>query len=91
MAEWWDACRDAEKHYFRMLELGASPQIARSVLNNSTKTQLGVTFNIREWRYFFRLRTAPDAHPQMREIANALLEWFKEHIPVLFDDLKAEA
>ena len=91
MAEWWDACRDAEKHYFRMLELGTSPQIARSVLNNSTKTQLGVTFNIREWRHFFRLRTASDAHPQMREVANALLAWFKEHIPVLFDDLDAEA
>lgn len=90
MAEWWDACRDAEKHYFRMLELGASPQIARSVLNNSTKTQLGVTFNVREWRHFFRLRTATDAHPQMREVANALLEWFKENIPVVFDDLEAE-
>lgn len=88
--EWRAACMDAERHYMRMLELGASPQIARSVLNNSTKTQLGVTFNVREWRHFFRLRTALDAHPQMREVANALLAWFKEHIPVVFDDLEVE-
>ena len=29
-AEWWDACRDAEKHYMRMLELGASPRKIRA-------------------------------------------------------------
>ena len=38
--EWTRACQDAEQHYFKMLELGASPQIARSVLNNSTKTEI---------------------------------------------------
>lgn len=90
-AEWWDACRDAEKHYMRMLELGASPQIARSVLNNSTKTQIATTMNIREWRHFFRLRTAPDAHPQMREMSNMLLGWFKTYIPVVFDDIEVSA
>lgn len=84
---WVCACDDAEKHYMRMLELGATPQIARSVLNHSTKTAIVMTMNIREWRHFFRLRCAPDAHPQMREVACMMLEHFKASIPVIFDDI----
>lgn len=86
--EWLNACQDAEEHYFNLLELGASPQIARSVLNNSTKTEICVTMNLREWRHFFQLRTALAAHPQMREIAVPLLKAFKNEIPVIFDDIE---
>lgn len=86
--EWLLACEDAELHYNKMLELGASPQIARSVLNNSTKTEICITMNMREWRHFFKLRTPLAAHPQMREIANPLLAEFKEKIPVFFDDIE---
>lgn len=88
--EWTRACQDAEQHYFKMLELGASPQIARSVLNNSTKTEICITMNLREWRHFFRLRTAPAAHPQMREITIPLLKEFQKRIPVIFDDIEVE-
>ena len=84
---WVMACEDAEKHYMRMLELGATPQIARSVLNNSTKTSIIMTMNLREWRHFFRLRCAPDAHPQMRQVACMMLEYFKDAVPVIFDDI----
>jgi len=86
--EWLLACEDAERHYNKMIELGASPQIARSVLNNSTKTEICITMNMREWRHFFKLRTPAAAHPQMREIANPLLAEFKERIPVFFDDIE---
>lgn len=85
--EWVTACAEAEKHYLRMLELGASPQIARSVLNNSTKTQIAITMNLREWRHFFRLRCAPAAHPQMRELANLLLRMLYNAVPIVLDDL----
>ena len=87
LTEWLIACEDAERHYLRMLELGASPQIARSVLNNSTKTQIGITMNLREWRHFFRLRCAKDAHPQMRDLALTMLEKLYSAVPVVFDDL----
>lgn len=89
IAEWYFACVDAEKHYLRMIELGASPQIARGVLNNSTKAQLAITMNLREWRHFFRLRCNAAAHPQMIEIAEMLLTLFKRTIPVVFDDIEA--
>jgi thymidylate synthase (FAD) len=43
--------------------------------------------NLREWRHFFKLRTAPVAHPQMREVTIPLLAQLKELIPVVFDDI----
>ena len=88
VAEWMEACMDAERHYNKMIELGATPQIARSVLNHSTKTSIVMTMNMREWRHFFKLRNAPEAHPQMREIAEMLLEPFKDVVPVIFDDIE---
>lgn len=84
---WEQAMREAERTYFRLLDAGASPEEARSVLPNSLKTELVVTMDLREWRHFFRLRTAPAAHPQMREIAAALLHHLQQEIPVIFDDI----
>lgn len=86
--EWWHAMEDAEQHYLKMIELGATPQIARSVLPNSTATTLTMTANYREWRAFFKLRTAQGAHPQMREIACALLADLKTKLPIIFDDIE---
>ena len=87
ISEWLEACHDAEKHYFAMLELGASPQIARSSLNNSAKTEINVKMNLREWRHFFKLRCDVTAHPQMRELAIPLLQDMREICPVVFEDI----
>ena len=73
-----------------MIENGMKPEEARSVLPNSLKTEIVVTMNLRQWRHFFRLRTAKPAHPQMREIAVPLLTEFKKYIPVIFDDILTE-
>lgn len=86
--EWMQAIKDAEKHYLKMIDLGATPQIARSVLPNSLKTEIVVTMNLREWRHFFKLRTPINAHPQMRELSVPLLKEFKKLIPVVFDDIE---
>jgi len=88
--EWVLAMEDAEKHYMRMLKLGATPQIARSVLPNSTKTEITITANYREWRNFFKLRVPKTAHPQMREVTIELLKVLKTRIPVIFDDIESE-
>lgn len=87
LAEWMQACGDAEKAYFKLLEMGATPQEARTVLPNSTATEIVVTGNYREWRHFLRLRTEKAAHPQMREITIPLLNELKERIPIIFDDI----
>ena len=73
-----------------MIELGATPQIARSVLNNSIKTEINIKMNLREWRHFFKLRADKSAHPQMREVSLKLLKEFKKIIPIVFDDLDFE-
>lgn len=90
MDVWNDAMIEAEEAYMKMIELGATPQIARSVLPNSTKTEITITANYREWRNFFKLRVAPDAHPQMRQLTVDLLKYLKGEIPVIFDDIEVE-
>lgn len=87
LAEWRNAMADAERHYLRMLELGARPQIARSVLPNSTKSDITITANYREWRAFFKLRADKPAHPQMREVTIPLLHELQQKIPVIFEDI----
>ena len=86
--DWKIAMNQAEDRYIELVENGASPQEARSVLPNSLKAELVMTTNLREWRHFFKLRTAEGAHPQMREIAIPLLKEFKHLIPVVFDDIE---
>lgn len=73
-----------------MLELGASPQEARSVLPNSLKTEIVVTMNLRSWRNFFRLRVDSHAHPQMREVAGLVYEEFQKKLPVFVSGLEIE-
>lgn len=87
---WNSAMKFVEKSYLKLIELGASPQEARSVLPNSLKTEIVMTANLREWRHFFRLRCSPKAHPQMREITLPMLVEFKRLIPVIFDDIVPE-
>ena len=90
MGEWCLAMEDAEKHYMKMIELGATPQIARSVLPNSTKTEITISANYREWRNFFKLRVPNTAHPQMREVTIPLLNELKRRLPIIFDDIEIE-
>jgi thymidylate synthase (FAD) len=81
--EWQAACEVAESSYLRLIELGASPQEARSVLPNSLKSNLVMTGNLNQWRAFFKLRTPSDAHPQMREVAIPLYEEMRTLYPCI--------
>jgi thymidylate synthase (FAD) len=84
---WKDAMKACEDAYFKLLDIGLLPQEARAVLPNSLKTEVVMTANLREWRTFFKLRTANAAHPQMLEVTRPLLDELKELIPVIFDDI----
>lgn len=84
---WKNCCEVCEKTYFNMLNCENTPQEARAVLPNSLKTEVVMTANMREWRHFFKLRCAPSAHPQMREVANIALDIMKREYPVFFEDL----
>lgn len=66
----------AQQSYFRELSFGNIAQQARAVLPNSLKTELIMTGTIDQWKGFFELRDAKDAHPQARELAKPLHEEF---------------
>lgn len=87
---WLEVVQKIENAYNFLVDNGVKPQEARSILPNSLKTEIIVTMNLREWRHFFKLRTAITAHPQMREIACAMLDEFKKQIPIIFDDIDCE-
>lgn len=84
------AYRMSETMYKALIKHGVAPQIARCVLPTGLKTEIVVTANYREWRHIFKLRCAPDAHPQIREVMIPLLEELKQKIPVIFDDIATE-
>lgn len=89
---WLEHMVQCESVYLQMIQHDVAPQQARSVLPNSLKTEIVMTMNLREWRYFFRLRAAGEAgtpHPQMLEITVPMLVRFKEMIPVIFEDIVA--
>jgi len=88
-SDWYQATKGAEKSYMNLLANGFAPQIARSVLPTCLKTEIVMTTNFREWRHFLKLRIAPDAHPQMRELARMALDILKKEAPIVFEDLEA--
>jgi len=86
-AIWQEAVTAAARAYLALLAQGARPEQARGVLPADLKSEIVVTYNLREWRHFFKLRTNQRAHPQIRQIAIPALLEFKQKIPVVFDDI----
>lgn len=85
---WVRTLRNIEESYMVLTNDGAAPEQARSILPNSLKTEVVTTFNLREWMHFFKLRCSPRAHPQMRQVAIAILYYFRENgLALLFDDI----
>ena len=87
---WLEAMMDAEDYYIELIELGVKPEIARDVLPNALKTEIVITYNLRQWRHFIKQRTSKAAHPQIRQIAFMILEKFQREIPVIFDDIRSD-
>jgi len=84
---WKKTMASCESAYNYLIENGATPQEARSVLPNSLKTEIICTTNIREWRHILKLRTAKAAHPQMVALMSPLLAELKLKLPILFGDI----
>jgi thymidylate synthase (FAD) len=84
---WENAMLATERHYRELLMYKYPPQKARSVLPNSLKTEIWVTYNLREWIHFFSLRAEKAGHPQMRQVVIPLLLKFKEMLPEIFGNI----
>jgi len=79
--------KQCEQTYMKLINIGEKPEIARSALHIGLKTEIAVTYPLFQWHYFFKLRTSPKAHPQMREITIPLLLEFKKRDPDIFGDI----
>lgn len=70
---------EAENHYMTMLSDGCTPQQARDVLPNATKTELIMTGFASDWRFFFDLRyygKTGKPHPDMDLLAGKARDEF---------------
>lgn len=82
------SCQNAEDAYFDLLNDGWTPEQARGVLPNATKTVIAAKGNLREWHHVLKLRTDITAHPDIRKEMTYLCMELKQLIPVVFDDIK---
>jgi thymidylate synthase (FAD) len=64
----------------------AARQAARSVLPNATETKIQLTGNVRAWRELLVKRGSRHAEPEIRKLANAILELLHGESPLLFGD-----
>lgn len=85
--DWKWSLTTAEKAYFNLLQLGARPQEARSVLPNALASTIAMTGNLRAWKWFFLARCTKESHPDMRRVTVPLLKEFQDKIPLLYDDV----
>lgn len=70
----------------RTLRRKTARQAARSVLPNATETKISVTANARALRHFLEMRGSVHAEPEIRKLANAMLDVLQKDAPNLFGD-----
>lgn len=85
-----DVLNDIEGLYTYLLDRGVAPQWARAILPTCLKTEIVVTYNLRQWRHVLKQRLAPAAHPMMQELMQLILKQFLTIYPTLFWDFSLE-
>jgi thymidylate synthase (FAD) len=86
----WSRCvEECYRAYLDLREMGVPAEDARSVLPQSTKTEVVTTFNVRQWRHVFEHRALnPKAQWQIRRLLCGVLLSLAEAAPILFGDLR---
>jgi thymidylate synthase (FAD) len=76
--------------YNAMLEAGVAREVARDVLPLSTETTMYMKGSVRDWIHYLELRTSEDTQKEHRDIANAIMELFKENFPNIHQALSQQ-
>jgi len=82
---WCLAMDDAEKRYKKLLVVDLKPEDARGVLPNDLATEIVMTANARELRHILKLRSAPAAHPDMRQLMCLIRKELHKYCPEVFE------
>lgn len=69
-----------EDTYMKLRSLGLTPQQARTVLPNATKTELYMCGFDKDWEHFFDLRDKTHVDPQMYDLVHPLHEDYEKTI-----------
>jgi thymidylate synthase (FAD) len=72
--------------YGDLLQQGFTPQQARAVLPNSTKTELIAYASLPQWRHMFNLRCSTAADPEMRKVMIPLRDEFRGKYPEMWGE-----
>ncbi len=99
---WWSAMNDAHQSYIKLADYLTKKaeknglvktearkfarQAARSVLPNACETKITVTANARAFRHFIEMRGSRHAEPEIRILANSVLDILNKEAPNLFGD-----
>ena len=82
---WEQSVQNAENDYkYQIHECDMTPQDARKLLPNSTKTIIVMKANIREWLHIFELRNSSAAYPEMRTMISMIINEFQRLYPGLY-------
>lgn len=84
---WRASCLASESAYFVLLEQGAKPETARSVLPNCVATHIVCKMNMRELRHVLELRLDTHSQSDIRDIAYKMLMIVYDKYPVFVEDL----
>ena len=68
----WDERKEDKRYRTNHKNNPLSPQMARMILPNATKTELVMTGFESDWNHFFELRCSAAAHPDARYLAKKL-------------------
>lgn len=79
--------QQCEDSYKKLIKLGATKDVARSVLPLATETEIIMTMNFRSLRHFLKLRLHKSAHENIRDIARKIYDIVEEKYPVFVEDL----
>ena len=84
---WRASCLASEAAYFVLLEKGAKPETARSVLPHCLATHLVMKVNMRALRHFLKLRLDFHAQNDIRDIAFKMLYLVYNKYPIFVEDI----
>ncbi len=79
-----------EMIYRQLRKNGIAAQDARQILPIAIKSQIVCTTNFREWRHILKIRTAKNAHWEIRRIMSQLVWDLQTRVPVVFSDIHPE-